>query len=88
MENNLRKKSTLAENRVGQAAAPLIRDDVEKGSNKSISDSKLQNSTVSAAETSQVVDWDGEDDPENPLNWSRTKKWSTILLVSYITFVT
>jgi hypothetical protein len=23
----------------------------------------------------KVVDWDGEHDPENPLNWSAKKKW-------------
>jgi hypothetical protein len=22
-----------------------------------------------------IVDWDGEQDPENPLNWSAKKKW-------------
>jgi hypothetical protein len=24
---------------------------------------------------SNIVDWDGEHDPENPLNWSAKKKW-------------
>lgn len=35
-----------------------------------------------------VVDWDSTDDPQNPMNWSKKKKWSTISLVAYITFVT
>ncbi|KAF2128090.1 polyamine transporter 1 [Dothidotthia symphoricarpi CBS 119687] len=38
--------------------------------------------------TSTIVDWDSADDPNNPMNWSKNKKWSTIALVAYITFVT
>jgi hypothetical protein len=26
-----------------------------------------------------IVDWDGEADPENPLNWSARKKWYAVL---------
>ncbi|KAK1573273.1 major facilitator superfamily transporter [Colletotrichum navitas] len=33
-----------------------------------------------------IVDWDGPDDPENPLNWSPLKKWGNITLLSIITF--
>jgi hypothetical protein len=32
--------------------------------------------------------WDSEDDRENPMNWSERKKWSTIAIVSMVTFVT
>jgi hypothetical protein len=32
-----------------------------------------------------VVDWDGPDDPENPMNWSITRKWITISIVSFTT---
>ncbi|KAK2810023.1 hypothetical protein FQN49_008565 [Arthroderma sp. PD_2] len=39
-------------------------------------------------EAPTLVDWDGPDDPANPLNWTSFKKWSIITLVSYITFVT
>lgn len=35
-----------------------------------------------------IVDFDGPDDPENPLNWSYKKKWGMIVLVSAITFLT
>ncbi|EUC26884.1 hypothetical protein COCCADRAFT_51095, partial [Bipolaris zeicola 26-R-13] len=35
-----------------------------------------------------VVDWDSPNDQQNPMNWSKNKKWSTIALVAYITFVT
>jgi hypothetical protein len=35
-----------------------------------------------------VVDWDGPDDPENPLNWSQAKKWTNIATISSITLIT
>ncbi len=34
-----------------------------------------------------IVDWEGQDDPENPLNWSFSKKATGICIVSAITFV-
>lgn len=32
-----------------------------------------------------VVDWDGPDDPANPMNWSSRKKFTALGLVSLIT---
>jgi hypothetical protein len=34
-----------------------------------------------------IVDWDGPNDPENPLNWSRAKKWTTVSIISIITLI-
>ncbi|KJZ78858.1 hypothetical protein HIM_01631 [Hirsutella minnesotensis 3608] len=34
-----------------------------------------------------VVDWDGPDDPENPLNWPFSKKFAALGIVSAITFL-
>lgn len=34
-----------------------------------------------------IVDWDGPDDPENPMNWPKAKKWGAICIVSLITFL-
>ncbi|KAK3291686.1 major facilitator superfamily domain-containing protein [Chaetomium fimeti] len=34
-----------------------------------------------------LVTWDGDDDPMNPHNWSRHKKWISTLLVSCFTFI-
>lgn len=33
------------------------------------------------------VTWDGEEDPENPKNWSATKKWAATITVSLFTFI-
>ncbi|KAJ4982618.1 major facilitator superfamily transporter [Stagonosporopsis vannaccii] len=35
-----------------------------------------------------IVDFDGPDDPQNPMNWRSTRKWGMILLISAITFLT
>lgn len=35
-----------------------------------------------------VVDWDGENDPANPMNWSKVKRISQVVLISAITMLT
>lgn len=35
-----------------------------------------------------IVWWDSDTDPGNPMNWSQPKKWTNICLVSFICFVT
>lgn len=35
-----------------------------------------------------IVDWDGPDDPANPLNWPAKKKWSIIAALGAVTFIT
>lgn len=37
---------------------------------------------------SNRVDWDGPDDPSNPVNWSPSLKWANVAVVSAITFLT
>lgn len=41
-----------------------------------------------AQQDPNIVDFDGPDDPQHPLNWGFTKKWGTVLLISAITFLT
>lgn len=35
-----------------------------------------------------IVWWDGDDDPENPLNWGPWKKWSNDYIVAVTSFIT
>ncbi|GAB7333003.1 hypothetical protein MBLNU13_g04698t1 [Cladosporium sp. NU13] len=35
-----------------------------------------------------IVDWDGDADPENPLNWTARKKWLNIGVLSALTLLT
>ena len=35
-----------------------------------------------------IVWWENEHDRQNPMNWSESKKWANIGLLSFVTFVT
>jgi hypothetical protein len=35
-----------------------------------------------------TVDWDGPDDPENPLNWPTHKNFGHVILVSVLSLIT
>ncbi|KAL2435320.1 hypothetical protein ABEF94_014931 [Exophiala dermatitidis] len=60
--------------------------DLEKAFSKNEDDDVGVTVTVTA--DPNVVDWDGPDDPENPLNWSPRRKWSNILLLAVMTTLT
>ncbi|KAI0503244.1 major facilitator superfamily domain-containing protein [Xylaria bambusicola] len=45
----------------------------------------LDSSPISSSDE-VIVDWEGPDDPANPLNWSSTRKTFIITLVSAVTF--
>ena len=61
--------------------------------------SRTRNTDVEKGETSQdgskqkeeqpkdpnLIEWDGEDDPENPMNWSVTKKWIVTISLGFMT---
>lgn len=36
----------------------------------------------------EIVRWDGDNDPELPLNWPSSQKWRNVVMVSALTFVT
>ena len=48
--------------------------DVEKGL-PADTQAEKQPAVTDAEHDPNIVDWDGEADPENPLNWSARKKW-------------
>lgn len=39
------------------------------------------------AKDPSIVEWDGPDDPENPLNWSPRRKWANVITFSTITMI-
>ncbi|QKX56919.1 uncharacterized protein TRUGW13939_04027 [Talaromyces rugulosus] len=43
--------------------------------------------TVDGEGDSNMVWWDGDNDPANPMNWSTAKKWTNVGIVSAITFI-
>lgn len=36
----------------------------------------------------EVVDWDGDDDPTNPRNWPESKRWAHVVIVSILALIT
>jgi MFS transporter, DHA1 family, multidrug resistance protein len=38
------------------------------------------------AKDPNLIEWDGPDDPGNPMNWSRTKKWIITIVLGLMTF--
>jgi hypothetical protein len=44
--------------------------------------------SVLKAKDPNIVDWDGDDDPEKALNWPSRKKWTYIILLSTLTLLT
>ncbi|KMU82403.1 vitamin B6 transporter bsu1 [Coccidioides immitis H538.4] len=68
--------------------------DVETGSHPQTSHGSEITSEIPAQESlqrtpekSNIVDWDGPDDPQNPINWSSVRRWMTITIVSVVTFL-
>lgn len=69
--------------------------DPEKAIESSTSSTRSGERTLSnSSQTEQpqptdpdIVDWDGPDDPKNPLNWPAKKKWTMILHLSYLTII-
>ncbi|KAL5365391.1 major facilitator superfamily domain-containing protein [Aspergillus floccosus] len=35
-----------------------------------------------------IVDWDGEEDPSNPRNWPKSKRWAHIIAISILALIT
>ncbi len=63
--------------------------DVEAG-RSSVSISDVDDAQVQPTDPvdPNVVDWDGPNDSENPVNWTAGKKWSNIAIMAAITFLT
>jgi hypothetical protein len=58
--------------------------DIERAAEVVAAESDL---SKNASTDDNMVWWDGEDDPANPLNWRTMKKWNHVGIVSLITFV-
>jgi hypothetical protein len=59
--------------------------DLEKGAD---AESTASTDQPEEATDPNIVDFDGPDDTDNPMNWKQSKKWGMISLVSAITFLT
>ena len=61
--------------------------DIEKGAGPG-SISSNDEPEEEPEDDTNVVDFDGPEDPENPMNWKASKKWGMVGLISAITFLT
>lgn len=48
---------------------------------------KLQDGSAFLAVDPELVTWDSDDDPANPRNWSPTKKWTMVIVVTLYALV-
>lgn len=55
--------------------------DLEKGPGTSAEEEEAERDP-------NIVDWDGPDDPANPINWTATRKWTNIGVISAMTLLT
>ena len=55
---------------------------------KSVLASSIRGTAVREDRDNNVIDWDGLDDPQKPINWPARKKWTNIILVSALTMLT
>lgn len=63
--------------------------DLEKGDGRIGSSSKTDViATERIVPDANIVNWEGPDDPQNPMNWSSSLKWSNVAIISTITFLT
>jgi hypothetical protein len=61
--------------------------DVEKGRLNENGAIQADEAGETKAADPNIVDWDGPDDPANPMNWASRKKTTAIGIVSAITFL-
>ncbi|KAJ9633931.1 hypothetical protein H2199_009180 [Coniosporium tulheliwenetii] len=63
-------------------------DDKDEDDAKSDSPETAYNpGSESLKEDPNLITWSGDDDPTNPLNWPRSRKWAATLIVSCFTFI-
>ncbi|KAI2468785.1 MFS general substrate transporter [Annulohypoxylon bovei var. microspora] len=63
-----------------------VRDGIESRRDLDLEPGQSEDKT-SVADDPNLVTWDGPEDPENPKNWSISKKWGVVFIVSIFTLV-
>jgi hypothetical protein len=69
-----------------QSESPRISDDSQRDGEKDV-----EAEAVEASQLDENVVWWNEpvdQDPENPMNWGAGRKWGTIAILAFITFIT
>ena len=82
---DISRESSLEKHRtdVPDEASSNDSRDIEKGER----DAQKPNEVMRQTEPDEnLVGWDGPNDPENPMNWDRSKKYITTVAYSGVTF--
>ncbi|KAI9658888.1 MAG: hypothetical protein M1821_001848 [Bathelium mastoideum] len=70
----------------GDASRDLEKQEADASSKTSARKEEI--AIIDESQDSNIVDWDGPDDPQNPMNWTAGRRWGMIAVVSAITFLT
>lgn len=80
-----RQEQRSTDDRSSDSAGTVV-NDVEAGTGSPTNDHTREKSKLESEKSKQnLVDWDGPDDPRNPLNFSSARKWLIILVVGSAT---
>lgn len=64
-------------------------DDIEANAGQQTAlDEKVGDTAAAEAHDPNIVDWDGPDDPQNPLNWSAKLRYTNVAIISTVTVLT
>ncbi|KAI9695316.1 MAG: hypothetical protein M1820_008723 [Bogoriella megaspora] len=78
--------SSIQSTSADQTDDVAFRRDLERRDNSSSQDSETA-TKGEASKDPDIVDWEGPEDPENPMNWPTSKKVAAIGIVSLITML-
>lgn len=86
-------QSTISRSATGPAKTRSSSDTAPANQTENASEKDTENGDVPAnapatcESTSDIVGWDGENDPVNPMNWTMNKKWRNMAVISAFTFL-
>lgn len=71
--------------RVSSASSSAHEVETDKDVEKGMAEATAEE--ADAPRDSNIVDWEGPDDPQNPYNWPAKKKWANIGILSLLTLL-
>ena len=81
--------STSPPNGNGSPRSSNLEEKIDLEAGHASEDSKKKDPGTTSTEVDpNIVDWDGPDDPKNPVNWSESLKWANVAVIASITFLT
>lgn len=68
------------------AESPTSDKDLEKGDETVEADNEKAKHKEKEKKDPNLIEWDGPNDPENPMNWAVSKKWRVTIAMGLMTF--